>query len=69
MTKEELKRIRKGLVLTQSQFAKVLGYTHFSRISYFENGKEPIPEITSRLAKMYQKFGIPDELKPHDWRE
>jgi transcriptional regulator with XRE-family HTH domain len=66
MTKEETKRIRKGLGLTQSQFAKVLGYTHYSRVSYFETGEKPIPETTARLAKMYQIFGIPDELKPQD---
>jgi len=66
MTKEELKRIRKGLGLTQSQFAKALGYTHYSHVSNFETGKKQIPETTWRLAKMYHKFGIHDELKPHD---
>jgi transcriptional regulator with XRE-family HTH domain len=61
MTGSELRRIRKGLGLTQTQFARLLGYTHFSRISYFETGKEPIPKTTERLARMFQMHGVPSE--------
>ena len=61
MIPDELKRIRKGLGLTQSQFASLLGYTHFSRISNFERGKDPIPKTTERLARMFQMYGVPDE--------
>jgi len=61
MTSNELKRIRKGLGLTQTQFAILLGYTHFSRISNFERGKDPIPKTTVCLARMFQMHGVPDE--------
>lgn len=61
MNGSEFRRIRKGLGLTQTQFARLLGYTHFSRISYFETGKDPIPKITERLARMFQMHGIPPE--------
>jgi len=61
MNSAELKRIRKDMGLTQTQFARLLGYTHFSRISYFETGKDPIPKTTERLARMFQMNGVPDE--------
>ena len=61
MTHFELRRIRKGLELTQTQFAILLGYTHFSRISQMETGKENIPKTTVCLARMFQMHGVPDE--------
>jgi len=61
MTGTEFRKIRKDLKLTQTQFARLLGYTHFSRISYFENDKEPIPKYTERLALMIKWHGIPSE--------
>jgi len=61
MSGPELRRIRKGLGLTQTQFARLLGYTHFSRISQMETGKENVPKVTERLARMFQMNGVPDE--------
>lgn len=61
MSGNELRRIRKGLGLTQTQFARLLGYTHYSRISQMETGKENIPKTTERLARMFQTHGIPPE--------
>lgn len=61
MTSSELRRIRKGLGLTQTQFAHLLGYTHYSRISQMETEKENIPKTTERLARMFQMYGVPDE--------
>ena len=61
MTHFELRRIRKGLGLNQTQFALLLGYTHFSRISNFETGKDPIPKTTERLARMFQMYGVTSE--------
>jgi hypothetical protein len=63
----ELKRIRLGIKMpngkkpSQSQMAILLGYTHFSRISYFETDKNPIPKTTARLARMLQIYGVPSE--------
>jgi transcriptional regulator with XRE-family HTH domain len=61
MSGPELRRIRKGLGLTQTQFARLLGYTHYSRISQMETGKENVPKVTERLARMYCIYGIPSD--------
>jgi len=61
MTHFELRRIRKGLGLNQTQFALLLGYTHYSRISQMERGKENIPKTTERLARLIQMHGAPPE--------
>lgn len=64
MTGAELKRIRKGLGLSQARFATLLGFKSYHRISMLENSKETVTKTVERLARMYQINGIPPEWMP-----
>lgn len=60
----ELRRIRISFKLSQTQWAYLLGYTSFQRISQMETGKEPIPKQCELLVRMYSEFGIPERMLP-----
>ena len=62
MTGTELRDIRKSLDMTQGEFAKRLGYTHYSRISQMETGKEPVPDRTANMARILL-CNIPEFLR------
>jgi len=53
---------RKKLGLTQREFSRLLGYSHYNRISAIENGKEPISKAAVRLIEAYMAG-----YRPKDW--
>jgi len=58
MTKEEFKKIRLYLNLTQKQFASLL---KISQVVHYESGRLPIRPQTARLARIFEllsKLGL-----------
>lgn len=51
MTKEDLRKIRLDLKLTQQQLAERLGFKHHTTIGYLESGRS---KITRRTINLYQ---------------
>jgi transcriptional regulator with XRE-family HTH domain len=43
LTGTELRHIRQGLLMTQKELARTLGYAHKIRISEFERATNPLP--------------------------
>lgn len=64
MTNTELKRVRTGLGLTQTQLATLLGYASALQISSFERptNPRPVPHILALLMRAYD-----DGYRPSDW--
>lgn len=60
MTPEELREIRKMTGLSQSKFARLLGYKRHFTISEFENGRKSPPEQTLILYRLVKE----GKLKP-----
>jgi transcriptional regulator with XRE-family HTH domain len=71
MTGDDLRSIRQRAGLNGPAFAAALGYTGSKQtlavaISRLENGardRETIPPAVARLAIMFDRFGIPDDLR------
>jgi transcriptional regulator with XRE-family HTH domain len=64
---QKLLQIREGLVLSQTEMMKALGFEiHYSRISEYELGKRepPLPVLLkyARLAKVNLELLVDDEL-------
>ena len=64
MTPEEFRAARARLGLTQFAMARLLGFSHLSRISEMENGKTNISASVERLLRAYL-----DGYRPGDWPE
>lgn len=67
MTGDEMRAIRKRLGLSVIEFGHAFGYegsdtTISVTIRRYENGMRPIPPWIARLAAMYGRFGVPDDL-------
>ena len=58
MAPRELKRIRRGLGLTQAALAAELGVSRVS-LARWEIGQHPIPELASRLIRHLAREGTP----------
>jgi DNA-binding transcriptional regulator YiaG len=64
MTGAEMRQIRRKLGLNIKQWALALGYrgkrnTLQKQVSRWEFGDRPIPVWIERLARMYEKHGVP----------
>lgn len=56
-----IKHLRDKMVLSQEEFAKVLGVS-FASINRWENGKhEPTIKIKRKLRALFQEYGILSE--------
>jgi hypothetical protein len=67
MTGPELASIRKTLGLGTVAFGRALGYegadnTVSVTVRRYESDGRPIPPWIARLADMYRRFGVPDDL-------
>jgi DNA-binding transcriptional regulator YiaG len=62
MDPTEIRAQRKGLGLTQSQMAHVMGYGDRTRITEIENGRNNPSKSAVRLLKAYV-----DGYRPADW--
>ena len=51
MKGSELKKIRLGMGLSQTEFAATLGYKRYQTITEYETDKKAIPERTAKLLK------------------
>jgi transcriptional regulator with XRE-family HTH domain len=65
MTGAELKAIRRRLGLSTTQLGRAFGYTGSDAtasvtIRKYESGGRPIPPWLGRLAKMFDRHGVPD---------
>jgi DNA-binding transcriptional regulator YiaG len=60
----EIRRCREALGLSQREFARVLGYAHYNRVSALENGKETVSPAVARLIDAYMSG-----YRPDDWPE
>ena len=69
MTADNLKAARFKCGLTQADFALALGYRSERRknladqVDGMESGRRPISPQVARLAFMFERFGIPEELR------
>ena len=76
MTPADFRAARQATGLTQARFARALGREFASerdptaaardaasKISNMESGREPISRTMAKLAEMYRRFGIPDDLR------
>ena len=57
-----VRECREELGLSQKEFSRLLGYSHYNRISAIENGKESISKAAVRLLNAYM-----DGYRPPDW--
>ena len=67
MTGPELAAIRKQLGLGTVALGRALGYqgndnTVSVQIRAYESGGRPIPPWIARLAAMYGRFGVPEDI-------
>lgn len=63
MTGDELKAARKGLGLTQEQFAERLGLEGPNRsatVRSWESGRRPVSSVAAKLVRYMQTFGLLD---------
>ena len=61
--------IRQKLGLTWEQYGKALGYGGDSprgNVFRFARGDRLIPKYIARLARMYEKYGIPKDIDKDD---
>lgn len=68
MTGKDLRKIRRDLGLSVRDFGHALGYsgtdnTISVQIRRYELGTRPIPPWIAKLAKMYHRFGIPEDCR------
>lgn len=69
MTGDDLRAVRLSLGLSLVQMGRALGYqgtreTLNAQIHKYEAGQRPIPPWIARLVIMYDRFGLPDDLRP-----
>lgn len=57
MTKEELKKWRKKMGLTQHELAQLLGYRKYA-VMKWEQGKNPVPEWLELIALLIKREHI-----------
>jgi transcriptional regulator with XRE-family HTH domain len=66
VTGEQLRAIRQALGLSISEFARALGFEGENAslaLRRLERGEKTIAPKIARLACMYGRFGIPDDLR------
>lgn len=64
MTPAEMKRIRHERGLSTAQWGRALGYRGANvqvQVRQLENGVKPIPRFVERLARMFERHGVPEE--------
>lgn len=69
MKPSRLNEIRLKLGLTWDQFGKALGYGGKSpapNVQRFAKGERLLPPYLARLALMYERFGIPEDINRED---
>ena len=58
---EAIKKLRKKMILTQTEFAELLGVT-FGTVNRWEKGTfEPTMKIKRKLKKLFEEAGIKEE--------
>ena len=58
---EAIKKLRKKMILTQTEFAELLGVT-FGTVNRWEKGTyEPTMKIKRQLKKLFEEAGIKEE--------
>ena len=67
MIPAEFKQIRQALGLSTTEMGRALGYegadnTVSVQIRRYESGARPIKPWIARLAEMYRRFGVPDDI-------
>ena len=61
ITPEEIKSLRNKMILSQTDFAKLLGVT-FKSVNRYENGKSnPTIRVRKKLNQLMKKYGDNDE--------
>lgn len=68
MKGQELQALRKRLGLSTADMARALGYegqdsSLGAMMRRFESGGRPMPPTVARLATMFERYGLPDDLR------
>ena len=72
LTGTDMRHIRLGLLMTQRELARILGYRHKIRISEFERTTNPVPiplPIQQEMIRLYTTGGegTPGTTAVRDW--
>jgi hypothetical protein len=72
LTPSDFRTIRHGLMLSQRELARVLGYAHKIRISEFERSSNPVPiplHIQEALLELRARGGVstPGRFSVREW--
>lgn len=70
MTGADLRHIRQGLLMTQREMAKALGYSHKIRISEYERSTNPVPiplHIQVAIMALYESGGTGMKRVVRQW--
>ena len=72
LTGADFRHIRLGLLLTQRELARVLGYRHKVRVSEFERETNPVPiplAIQQEMIRLYESGGAlePGVTAAREW--
>ena len=72
LTGNDMRHIRLGLLLTQRELARILGYRHKVRISEFERETNPVPiplPIQEEMIRLYATGGegTPGTTAVREW--
>ncbi len=61
MDKIKIKELRQKMMLTQAEFAKLLGIS-FASVNRYENGKSiPTMKVRRAIYKLMKKYGVLEE--------
>ena len=60
---EAIKELRKTMVLSQTEFAEMLGVS-FASVNRWENGlHEPTIKVKRKLKELFIKYGIMEDMR------